>query len=397
MSALSSRAMLWLAVAAFGSPIALYGNTAQAADDPAYVLLQGDHAVSVRNSRTLAPITMIATDGQSIDSRLTPDGTKLYVLNVGSPKMTVIRAKCPANKVDWSDAERATGKCVPNSKLEPVTIPNAGGFYFSIRRDSKIIYVSSSSPDPAAPKGGNPFTSSLSFIYAIDIRTDRILRKIPTPKGRMSIAGEISPDGKTLWIATADGFAQGLNPETGAPTTPAIFVGLVPATAKISPDGRWLFAANMPPGPGMPGPQPAKSDKPPVATVGVVDLTTLKLVKSVTMTPNSMISGIEVVGKKHQVWLANANNTVVVVDMRTHEIVKTITVPYTTAEAVDVSPDGERALVVSFNGKLMDPSGQPQAKSPTYIQLYSTTTFEPIGAAVFVGNNSGGIPSLSAE
>jgi hypothetical protein len=369
-----------------------------AAVDYAYVLLQGDHAVSVRDSRTLAPVAMIKTDGQSIDSRLTPDGAKLYTLNVGSPKMTVIRAKCPASKVEWSDAERAADKCVPNTAIGSVTIPDAGGFYFSIARDGSVIYVSSMSPNPDAPKSDNPFASSVSFIYAIDTRTDRILRKIPTPAGKMSIAGEISPDGKTLWIATADGYAQGLNPQTGAAVTPATFVGLVPATAKISADGRYLFAANMPPGPGMPGPQPPKSDKPPMATVGVLDLKTNKLVKTINMTPDSQISGIEIVSRKNQVWLANANNTVIVVDTRTLKIVKTITVPYTTAEAVDVSADGERALVVSFNGKLIDPATrQPGSKSPTYIQLYSTTTFEPIGTAVFVGNNSGGIPSLSAE
>ncbi|HEX4025799.1 MAG TPA: hypothetical protein VHX52_14015 [Steroidobacteraceae bacterium] len=58
------------------------------------------------------------------------------------------------------------------------------------------------------------------------------------------------------------------------------------------------------------------------------------------MTPNSMITGIEVSGKSHQVWTANANNTVAVIDMNSLKILKMITTPFETAEAVEVSTDG---------------------------------------------------------
>jgi DNA-binding beta-propeller fold protein YncE len=395
---LRKSAMLLPAVALLGAMAAPSG--AQSTDDPAYLTLQGDHAVSVRDSHTLAPIAMIPTDGQSIDSRITPDGTKLYTLNVGSAKMTVIRAKCPGNQDDWNDTERAAGKCVPDTQLPAVTIPGNGGFYFSIRHDGKIIYVTSSSPDPAALKDANPFTSSLSFIYAIDTHTDKILKTLAPPRGKVAIAGEISPDGETLWIATADGFLQGLDPNTGSPFTPTVFVGLVPATIKCSPDGRRVYAANMPPGPGMPGapPQADKSAASPVATVGVVDTKALKLIESISVTPGSAITGIEMVGERNQVWTANGNNIVSVIDTRSLEVVKTITTPFSLAEAVDVSIDGERALVIGFNGKLFDPgTATPAAKAPAFAQLYSTKTFEPIGDLVSLGNNSGGIPSFSAQ
>jgi DNA-binding beta-propeller fold protein YncE len=374
---------------------------AQSSDEYAYLTLQGDHVVSVRDSRTLAAIGTIPTDGQSIDSRITPDHTKLYTLNVGSPKMSVLRLKCPADKATWSETERAAGKCVPNTRLPAVTIPGAGGGYFSIRRVGRIIYVASFTPDPNAPKGASPFASAQSYVTVIDIRTDRVLKQIPTPKGKMAIAAEISPDSKTMWIATGDGFVQGLDPESGVPTTPMIFVGLVPATIKISPDGKRLFAANMPPVPGMMGAPPAPSGKPvppPVATVGVVDITTQKLIKTISMTPNSMITGIEVSDKSNQVWTANANNTVAVIDMSSLEILKMITMPFETAEAVEVSTDGERALVIGFNGTLFNPgTATPGAKSPAFAQLYSTKTFEPLTGPIAIGNNSGGIPSISAE
>ncbi len=64
-------------VALLGAMATLSGKSAWAADEFAYIPLQGDHAVSVRDSRTLAAITTIPTDGRSIDSRLTSDGTKL--------------------------------------------------------------------------------------------------------------------------------------------------------------------------------------------------------------------------------------------------------------------------------------------------------------------------------
>jgi DNA-binding beta-propeller fold protein YncE len=397
-STLSKRKLLTASVLAGA---ALRVAAAQSSDEYAYLTLQGDHLVSVRNARTLAVLATIPTDGQSIDSRITPDHTKLYTLNVGSAKMSVLRLKCPADKAAWTETERAAGKCIPNTQLPAVTIPGAGGGYFSIRRDGKIIYVASFTPDPDAPKGASPFASARSYVTVIDIRTDKVLKQVATPKGKMAIAAEISPDSKTMWIATGDGFVQGLDPETGVPTTPMIFVGLVPATIKISPDGKRLFAANMPPVPGMMGAPPAPSGKPvppPVATVGIVDIRTQKLIETISMTPNSMITGIEVSGKSNQVWTANANNTVAVIDMGSLKILKMITTPFETAEAVEVSTDGERALVIGFNGKLFDPgTATPGGKSPAFAQLYSTKTFEPLTAPISIGNNSGGIPSISAE
>lgn len=380
---------------------ALAATAAQPSDEYAYLTLQGDHVVSVRDSRTLAAIATIPTDGQSIDSRITPDHTKLYTLNVGSAKMSVLRVKCPADRTDWVETERAAGKCVPNTQLPAVTIPGAGGGYFSIRRDGRIIYVASFTPDPNAPKGGSAFASATSYLTVIDIRNDKVLKQVATPKGKMAIAAEISPDSKTMWIATGDGFVQGLNPDTGVPTTPMIFVGLVPATIKISPDGKRLFAANMPPVPGMTGAPAAPSGKsvpPPVATVGVVDISSQKLIKTIPMTLNSMITGMEVSGSANQVWTANANNTVAVIDMASLRILKMITTPFETTEAVEVSTDGERALVIGFNGKLFNPgTATPGAKSPAFAQLYSTKTYQPLTEPIPLGNNSGGIPSISAE
>jgi hypothetical protein len=72
--------------------------------------------------------------------------------------------------------------------------------------------------------------------------------------------------------------------------------------------------------------------------------------------------------------------------------------PFETAEAVEVSTDGERALVIGFNGKLFDPgTATPGGKSPAFAQLFSTKTFEPLTAPVSIGNNTGGFPSISAE
>ena len=355
------------------------------ADSPAYVPLQGDHKILVMDSHTLEPLAVIPTDGQSIDTRLLPNGTKLYAVNVESTEMTVVRTKCPSDDSQWTDGEREQGFCVPNSKLKSVTIEGSGGFYFSVRDDSKYIYVSSITTSADG--------EVTAYINVVDTLTDTIVNRLVPPPENMSIANEISPDGKTIWTASANGYVQGLNPETGEPTTPAIFVGLVPATKKFSPDGKRLFVANMPPGT-MEGGDTSKL----VATVAVVDIETNTLIKSIELTPGSSISGIEVVAKKNQVWTANSNSTFTVIDMTSLEVLKTITVPFTTGEALDVSPDGERALFVSFNGPLINPErGQPDDTSPTYVQLYSTTTFEPISDAVFVGNNSGGIPSLSAE
>ena len=345
---------------------------------PAYIPLQGDKAVSVRDSHTLAPIATMPTDGQSIDSRLTPDGTKLYVINVFNPKVTVIRARCPADRDRWTEEEQRAGQCMPNSRLGSITVTDKFAFYFSIPADGRWMYLMSSAG-----------MISPSHINVVDTRTDKIVRTFEAPKG--TIAAAISPDNTLLWTGALDGSVQAIDAATAKPVGPVLKVAVAPATMKLSADGSRLYTVSMP-GPSQTG-APVK-DRPP-ARINIIDTKAFKMVAGIAVGTNSMILGFDVSPDSRQVWSANGNNTVSVVAARSGKLLKTITVPFELAEAVDVSADNERALVIGFNGKL-DPMN-PQPNFPAFAQLYSTRTFQPLGKPVSLGNNSGGIPSLSAD
>jgi len=203
------------------------------ATHPAYIPLQGDKAVSVRDSRTLAPIVTVPTDGQSIDSRLTPDGTKLYVINVFNPKVTVMRARCPDERDRWTAAEQSAGRCAPNTKLGSITVADKFAFYFSIPADGRWMYLMSSAG-----------MTSPSHINVVDTRTDEIVRTFEAPKG--AIAAAISPDNTLLWTGALDGSVQAIDATTAKPIGPVVKVAVAPATMKLSADGTRLYTVSMP-------------------------------------------------------------------------------------------------------------------------------------------------------
>lgn len=337
----------------------------------AYIPLQGTHQVAVVSLATQTLVARIPTDGRSIDSRITPDLTKVFVINVSNPKVSVIRAMCPAQQVDWTDAERAAGKCSPNSRLAPITVADKGAYYFSIARDGQHIYILSN-----------------TAVNVVDTRTDKILRRIPVPRG--TIAAEADPDGKRLWLASAKGDIQAIDIATGKPVGKTGKVDPAPATFKLSPDGAWIYTVSIPTDPTK-GPFNIARDK--SATIQVVNTRTMQLVATDPVGIGSMILGLEVSADGKQVWSANGNNTITLVDGVTHKIDQTIKTAFDVAEGVELTIDGKRLLAVGHMGSF-DPTNPP-ANRQAYAQFYSTKTFQKIGGPIDLGEASGGIPVIS--
>lgn len=364
-----------LASACSQSPADDAATDEAAATDPAprfaYIPLQGAEQVVVVDLETRKEVARVATDGRSIDTRITPDLTKVYAINVFNPKVSVIRAMCPADETAWTDAERAAGKCVPNSRLGTITVEDKGAYYFSISRDGKRMYLVSD-----------------TAVNEIDTATDKILRRIKIPAG--TIAVEADPDGKRLWLGGASGTIQAIDVATGEPVGKMAKVDPAPATFKLSPDGAWIYTVSIPTDLSK-GTFNVARDK--SATVQVVDARTMELVATNSVGIGSMILGLEVATDGSQVWSANGNNTITLIDGKTHKIVRTITTDFDAAEAVELTPDGKLLLAVGHLGSL-DPTNPP-ADRQAYGQFYSTQTFEKVGEPIDLGKTSGGIPVIS--
>jgi len=343
---------------------------ATAAAKFAYIPLQGSAQVVVVDLASMKEVKRIKTDGRSIDTRITPDYSKVYVINVFNPHVSVIRARCPDDRAKWTDAEQKAGKCVSNSRLGTITVDDRGAYYFSISKDGSRMYLVSD-----------------SGINIIDTRTDKIIRKIK-PEG-MSIANEIDPDGKTLWLGGADGQIRAIGIEAGKPTGRSVQVAPAPATFKLSSDGKWLYTGNIPADPAKPGLNVV--DKP--AVIQAVDTATMKVVATEPVGPGTFILGLEVSTDGKQIWSANGNNTITLMDGETHKIVKTITTDFDAAEAVELTPDGKLLLAVGHMGKLSPM--KPPANQQAYAQFYSTESFKKVGAPIDLGKTSGGIPVIS--
>jgi DNA-binding beta-propeller fold protein YncE len=337
---------------------------------PAYIPLQGANAVGVRDSRTLRLIATVPTGLQSIDSRLTPDGTKLYVINTNSSIVTVIRAQCPRRRSDWHETERQAGKCTENTKLGTITLADNNVINFSISKDGRTLYLLGSTGGFDSPPN----------INVVDIRTDTITRIFSAALG--TVASVISPDGRLLWTSVIDGTLQALDANTGAVVGAPVQVEPGYGTNKLSNDGRYLYTATI----------PLTLD--PVARLNITDTRTRTLLTEIDVGPGTTILSLEVSPDSCQVWTANGNNTVSVFNAKSRTLRQTIKVPFAHTMGVDVTADNKRVLVVGFDGELdlSFPGNQP-----AYAQLYSTITLRPLGPPVSLGNTSGGIPAITAD
>ena len=338
-------------------------------DSFVYVHLQGPSTVRVFNGYTAAQIAEIPTDGKSIDSRLLPCGNKLYVLNTSPPNssdildptnpgpkmnVTVIRTRCPSDTRQWTTEERATGKCVPNTKLRSV-VPTNYAFYFN--------------PSPAS---GYIYLGTTAGVDVVDTSIDKVVRSFNISG---LVALDISPDGKSLYAGivnkTGAGSVQTYDTATGNTIGSAVSVDQLPITLIVSPDGKRVYTANW-----NPAGAPANSSRDTVAsTVSIIDTTgpVLKLVTEVSLGNGSLPLSAEASLDGRTVYTANANPTFSALTASSNTVFDVRT-PFT-AYAMGVSRDSARLALVMVDEKYVDVN-QISHVLPGYLQLYSALSFQ---------------------
>lgn len=123
-------------------------------------------------SQTVLAHLKLSPEGMPQDCRIAPDGKVFYVANMDTNGVHVID---------------------PNSFKQIDFIPTgvgAHGLYFS--RDSKYMYVSNR---------GTASDHSGGSVSLIDMKTRKVATKWPVPGGGSPDMGDVSADGKELWLS----------------------------------------------------------------------------------------------------------------------------------------------------------------------------------------------------
>jgi YVTN family beta-propeller protein len=109
-------------------------------------------------------------------------------------------------------------------------------------------------PVPGPPlstltRDGSTLCTALVFgtqVLRVDTKTDTIVRTYSIPPSYDAlVAAAPSPDGQTLWIATADFRLYSIDTNTGQQTGGPIIVGITPAWLVFTPDGKQLITTNV--------------------------------------------------------------------------------------------------------------------------------------------------------
>jgi YVTN family beta-propeller protein len=131
--------------------------------------------VPVLRSQNLGT-TVVATRGMPQDVRLSPDGKTLFVADMMSNGVHVVDVA----------SFRQTGFIW--------TGPGAHGLYPS--RDGKMLYVANRGSSRMMDRPGRPGSVSV-----IDFATHKVLKTWPIPDGGSPDMGNVSADGKYLWLS----------------------------------------------------------------------------------------------------------------------------------------------------------------------------------------------------
>ncbi len=127
--------------------------------------------VDVANQTVLAHLKL-TPQGMPQDCRISPDGKVFYVANMDSNGVHVI-----------------DGNSFKQIEFIPTGV-GAHGLYFS--RDARYMYVSNR---------GTPSDHSGGSVSLIDMKTRKVATKWPIPNGGSPDMGDVSADGKELWLS----------------------------------------------------------------------------------------------------------------------------------------------------------------------------------------------------
>lgn len=233
-------------------------------------------AVWLIDSETNAVIAKIPVGLHPAHVVLTPDGRFAYITNGGDNSVTVIDA-----------AARSVVATIPVGKF-----PH--GLRFA--PDGRQAYV-------ANLKGGT--------VSVIDVASHKEVAQIPVGKGPAQVG--FTPDGRLAFVSLSEERAVAVIDPATRKVTGKMSVGTVPIQLSATPDSRTLLVANQ------------GSRSKPGNTVSMIDLQTLKLVK--TVVTGSGAHGVAVDRAGRLAYITNTYaDTVSVIDIKSRAVVSTVRV-----------------------------------------------------------------------
>ncbi|PIW28101.1 MAG: hypothetical protein COW29_09955 [Rhodobacterales bacterium CG15_BIG_FIL_POST_REV_8_21_14_020_59_13] len=154
-------------------------------------------------------LTNVWETGQRVSHQLvpTPDGSKLYIANIGSGSVTVI--------------DRTTN--------EVAAVPTgAGAEGIDVSPDGREVWVTN---------------RAANTISVIDVATDTVLETFSSG-GTLPIRAKFTPDGEEVWISNGTSNQVAVFHAESRELLATIDVGAIPIGILMSPEGECVFIAN---------------------------------------------------------------------------------------------------------------------------------------------------------
>jgi len=154
-------------------------------------------------------LTNVWETGQRVSHQLvpTPDGSKLYIANIGSGSVTVI--------------DRTTN--------EVAAVPTgAGAEGIDVSPDGREVWVTN---------------RAANTISVIDVATDTVLETFSSG-GTLPIRAKFTPDGEEVWISNGTSNQVAVFHAESRELLATIDVGAIPIGILMSPEGERVFIAN---------------------------------------------------------------------------------------------------------------------------------------------------------
>jgi YVTN family beta-propeller protein len=217
----------------------------------AYVANSGNGTVSVFDIDTGQPIWTTAIGGEPVDLAITPDGTRVWVVDAANGSVAVI---------DTAGNAVVLGAIPVGTAPRGIAIsPNGGRVYVANSGDDTVTVLSTSTYGPVgapievgkepegiavSPDGGAVFVAQRGGdIGIINANTGTFVGSIPDAAGPSRLT--MGPRGGRGFVTNMTGNSVTVfNPVTHAVVAEPISVGTEPAGIAIEPDGSVAFAAS---------------------------------------------------------------------------------------------------------------------------------------------------------
>lgn len=349
-----------MAVALLASCTGALGSTAAHADVPpsstiVYTASQADDAVYGVDAATGAvtqkiPVGYADGIGAGLDEITpAPGGRVLYALSSGYGYVRYTGSLVSINAADLQITGHAT---LPDGATSFVLSPNGATAYVVVGTRIEVVDLSTMTvtasisggaagpesllpTEAISPDGSTLYVSDFdgSDLTVIDTATNAVTATVPAQPDEADVA--LSPDGSTAYV-----LGQNTTVSPATPVVTAIATATDTVTATIPVNNNVLRLTVSPKG-------NAVYTWGPGATIGVISTKSDTLTESIALPGTISWLALSPDGSKAVATIDEGEISADVIDLATHQITKSISLPSYRAQQAVFSPDGARVYVLS--------------------------------------------------